>query len=1013
MAYIVPRVQIDQEFTQAQANEVFPLPAFVFGPQYNLYRYGVAAEKTSTQAVNPDGVSGSNYITTSNITYPYPSQVAGTTPDTSYTEVFIDNLYANYLPNATLGSTSSNQPVAVPLTVASQQYPNRVRFTNGSSTILKTANGFSRSAFLANRDVQVGDYITVSDTTGDSITSKIQALVADTVLDDSSLAATVGTFLASGSDGVTTGSTVFSSSSASFTSALVGTHLWINGKGTYQVISVPSTTTLTLDRAIASGTAQSWHINGIFTDASNIAPAAQNITADPNANYVWTGSGSDPGHSGVTIAHTGTTAYVGYNALRVLSDTYTATVTTGGSLTAARFTVTSANSVFAAQTNVALTGGVLAIDNSGGNVVNWSFSLSSSSLLVAGQSWSVTLTAAVSNALPTAAGTYTGASNIGYKITVTTGGAFYTGSNASTSAQVTVTSDNYDSSPSALVAASTAIPIGNLGVTVQFTTASANGGLIKGDVYYVYANAATQGRVKTVILSDNLTPALLAASTLNASLYLIQNNVQINQIQSLTLNTLNWSATTAGVTVNTGITTTDSNLVSAGSAVALPVSYGQVYIQHRDLVVTNATAISSVTSASQVSAILGTIHPDNPLAQGVYAAALNAGAATTYFVGITSNDLNGYNGALQLAQNSNTVYSFVPLTFDTSVQAAVQGHVDAYSDKTVGRWRIGWFSTQLLTSALLYNTQSNGSNWVGTVTDDPLTTGTNYTLLTVAGATFITDGIRATDQVFLNFRLSPAGSVIWDTYTVSAVRSNTSLVLTTALPSAINIPAKIQINRVYTKDEQAASVAARGASFNDRRIRNVFPDYAISSGVTLPGYHIAAALAGLRASVVPHQGLTNTTVLGFDTLPEVVTGFTQTQLNVIAGAGNWIVTQDVLGATPYVRQQLTTNMSGINTQEDSITTNVDNISYTLQAALAPYIGTWNRNPFSIIAIRDTISATLTDLQTNTFTTRAGNQLISWSIDSLAADPVYLDRLNVQITLGVPYPYNNISVTLVV
>ena len=1012
--YVVPRVQIDQEFTQAQAAGTFPLPAFVFGPQFNLYRYNIAAEQASTQAVNPDGVHGSLYQVSGAVIYPYPSTVAGTTPDTSYTQVYFNNLHGSYLPNTALGSTVANEAVAVPLNAQGVQYTNRIRFTNGSSTILQTANGYSRSSFFANRDVQVGDKVVISDTANNMQVSTVQALWADTVVDNAALASTVGVSAASGIDGITTGTTLFSSASASFTSSLVGFYIWITAKGTYKIVAVPTSTSLTLDKTVASGTAQAWHVGGIFTDESNIAPATQNITANPNSNYTWTGSGSDPTQTGITISHTGTTAYVGYNSLRVLSDTYTATVTTGGSLTAARFTITSANNVFSAQTNVALTGGVLAIDNNGGNAVNWSFALSSSTLLVAGQSWNVTLTAAVSNVLPVAGGTYTGSSNILYKIAVTQGGAFYTGSNASTAAQVTVTSNNYDSSPATLVAQSGAITIGNLGVTVQFNTASANSGLIAGDIYYVAANAATVGAVKTIILTDTLLPVFLTDSTLNAQLRLVQNNVQIQPVQNLASGTLNWSATTAGVTVNPGITTIDSGLTVAGSAVPLAVSYGNVYIQHRDLVPTHATAIGSVTSASQVSALLGTVHPDNPLAQGVYQAALNAGAATTYFAGILTNDLNGYNGALTLAQNNASVYSFVPLTFDLATQQAVQAHVDAYSQPSVGRWRIAWFSTQLQTSSLIYNTQSGGANWLGTVTDDPSTAGTQYTLLTVSGATFITDGIRPTDQVFINFRLSPADVVIWDTYTVGSVLSNTTLLLTTPVPSpGYSVPIKIQINRVYTKDEQAANLAAAGSSFDDRRVRNVFPDYGISNGVSLPGYHIAAALAGLRASVVPHQGLTNSPVIGFDTLPEVVTYFNQSQLNVIAGAGNWIVAQNVLGSSVYVRQQLTTNTTSVNTQEDSITTNVDNISYTLQAALAPYIGTWNNNSHALIAIRDTVQATLTDLQTLTFTERAGNQISSFTINSIAADTVYLDRLNINITLGVPAPINYINVTFVI
>ena len=43
--YILPQVQVFQVFRQLPTEVIKNLNAFVFGPQYQLFRYGVSAEK--------------------------------------------------------------------------------------------------------------------------------------------------------------------------------------------------------------------------------------------------------------------------------------------------------------------------------------------------------------------------------------------------------------------------------------------------------------------------------------------------------------------------------------------------------------------------------------------------------------------------------------------------------------------------------------------------------------------------------------------------------------------------------------------------------------------------------------------------------------------------------------------------------------------------------------------------------------------------------------------------------
>jgi hypothetical protein len=1009
MAYITPRVQITQEFISSPVFSQTPLPAFIVGAQYDTYRYGVAAEKPLTSAVNPDGTSGNVYNPNADVAYPYPNQVAGTTVDTDYVKVFVENVKAQYLPNTNLGSNAGNDAVELVLTPANNgtHYSNRVRFTNGSGTVAATNGYANRSNYFSNRDVQVGDLVDITDNLNNTLSTSIKALYADTVLQNGALAATVGTPVESHSDGVTNGTSTFTSASGAFTSALVGYHLTINTKGTFLILAVNSATSLTISGTPAAGSTLAYHIGGVFNDVANVAPQATVITNVPA--YAWTGIGSDPTAADISLSTSDTTAYVGYPIQRIFNDTYVVTVTTSGSLATARFSVASTQGAFATQTGLALASNLLTLDDNAGNVVIWDFTGSTGSpVFVAGQQWSVALKATVALVNPTAGGSYSGASNITYKISATRGGAFYSGTNAATCALFTITSSNTDSSPQVLPQSGVAFSVGTLGVTASFSSAEENSEFITGDSWYIEAHAASTGAIKIIELNDNLPANTIAsASTIAAVLSEKIASVEVPEIANATYDTLNWVATTSTLTLNEGLTVTDANLVSGITPVALSVLSGNVYIQHRDLVATNTVAIGSVTNPASITTLLGTITPDNPLAQGVSEAVTNANGTPVYFIGVQSDDVEGYNTALAIAAGSSSVYSVVPMTFDAAVQDAVIAHVDAMSTPQVGQWRIAWLATELEPTALVYNLKPDSSNWTGTVTADPLAVGTQYTLVTVAGATFLTDGVRPTDQVLINFRLAADGSTIYDTYTVAAVRSQTTLVLTTALTAAINVATKIQIQRAFTKSEQAANFAAVSAGFDNRRVRNVF-----SNGIATTDYFVAAALAGERSGVAPHQPLTYSEVLIADILTNSPQILNSTDLDTLAGSGTWIVTQTVVGATPYTRQQLTTDVSSIDYQEDSVGTNVDALSYAYAAALRPYIGKYNRNTNAIQLMNDALNATILYYQTQAVTATAGAQLLPDSkVLSIAPDPSFKDRVAIAIQNDVPGPINFANVLL--
>jgi hypothetical protein len=177
-------------------------------------------------------------------------------------------------------------------------------------------------------------------------------------------------------------------------------------------------------------------------------------------------------------------------------------------------------------------------------------------------------------------------------------------------------------------------------------------------------------------------------------------------------------------------------------------------------------------------------------------------------------------------------------------------------------------------------------------------------------------------------------------------------------------------------------------------------------------FFLAAALAGLASGVVPHQGLTNVEVTGFDDFSRSYKLFNETQLNRMAEAGVWIVTQDRDG-TPFTRHALTTDMLDLNRREEMIRRNVDSISYLFLRRLRPYIGRTNATPVMVDYLDNRVKEIIRFLESSGYTQELGTQLISGSIRVLQLHPLLKDRIEIVLDLVVPAPLNNIELHLVV
>jgi hypothetical protein len=213
--------------------------------------------------------------------------------------------------------------------------------------------------------------------------------------------------------------------------------------------------------------------------------------------------------------------------------------------------------------------------------------------------------------------------------------------------------------------------------------------------------------------------------------------------------------------------------------------------------------------------------------------------------------------------------------------------------------------------------------------------------------------------------------------------------------------------------ELATAVAAEAGNFADRRVRAVWPDTITVGSDDVEGYHLCAALAALSGGVPPHQGLTRLEIIGFDTVSRTTQLFSRSQLDQMAEAGVWIVTQNPTGEV-YTRHAVTTaDYEDINAREEMVVRNVDSISYYMMEQFSPYIGIANVTPSTIDKIGAETRAAIQYLRSANCSTLLGGQLIDGTITELRASPVFRDRIVLALDLEIPYALNNLEIHLIV
>lgn len=735
-------------------------------------------------------------------------------------------------------------------------------------------------------------------------------------------------------------------------------------------------------------------------DTNNVSDSTQSETATQTAGDTGT----------VSVAADGS-SYDGAEDGDI-TESYTLTVETAGDFGTAQLSVVSASGNDTPGDNIVPTDGAAVAVGTRGLTVTFS-STGSATPFVAGQVWRIDVAQTWTAATIEAAGTYVGTSDGTYVIEVTTGGAW------TDSPQVFVTSTGtLEASGPFEVSFDTYVTTPN-GMKFKFGNAGATG-LAAGDKYYVDVTAQGLGAVKTLQLRNSLPAALygdgsVSPATLDVSLSIVKN-VQISETYTGSLT--NWSTSATQITVEAGIVGTDSTWVNnLGVQLEMPIIKADMYVEYRALLRDHVSAVGSVSTVSEALAALGDNSTDNPLCYAVVKAVMNGGGQPVYYIATDGDetDIDAFSDALELITDNPNTYGLVPLTHNSVVQQLVVAHVNSLSVAEKGKWRVCWLGAQATAQTAVATEDSDGNMLMATVSDDPSTTGTQYTLVECDDANFITQGVLAGHTLRVNYYTDPSTGVEHYTEaTIDTVLSEEQLLLSTGLTAEVSVATRIEVWKTNTTAELAQQVATFAGSFANKRVRVVWPDVITDSSGAVDNIYLCAALAGLRGGTYPHQGLTNVEISGFTSVPRTTELFGATNLNTMAESGVWIVTQDSTG-TIYTRHQLTTTSStSVDFREDSMVSNVDSVSYYYLNFFtdARYIGRRNITPALLTQLEADFDGATAALIYATQDTTIGEQILSANLTTLQRHATLRDRVQATLEVDFPEPLNNLDITLI-
>lgn len=606
-------------------------------------------------------------------------------------------------------------------------------------------------------------------------------------------------------------------------------------------------------------------------------------------------------------------------------------------------------------------------------------------------------------------GTYTGTKDTNYIITVKTG----TVGDTATGAVLSITdSAGVDTPKEITITDSTDFTLGTFGVSLKIdltgATEVAQAGLRAGDVYSIACTAATThtSNFDRAILSG---PAVDTTTFVNAATAVrVQFRKEFTGVISSTdaADEEAWVATEEDVAMGAGLALYVAERSTGYKWVDYADNVGKVYLSYRALVPAPSSEDKVIIdSVTDITDELGTIDMDNELAFGANEMLSGSQGKRIFALRTAGTTLTDFTNALKKIESTDGVYALCPLTTSLEIQQAVSSHCDSMSAKTKKNFRRCYVGTDSPGEYAVLTEKSDSTSYTATISDYG---GSNVLLTTADEVDFETLGLETGDLV----KLTTSGT----TYEIASVLSSQEIILKTGPNAPVSPAAPFQLWRANTASSQIDYIQQRSLALGSRRAVNVWTERGTrllnDVSTVIPNRFVACEIAGLRCSILPQQGLTYTEIKSVTDAASMYVKYNDADLDQIAAAGTFIITQEAESGAVYIRHQLTTKSSGGSLYyEDSVGVNLDNISFKVKDKMRGYIGKKNVTPKTILEAKTDVISTLTEETLVPPNASYSPALNGYTDLSVKANATLKDRIEIYARLLMPLPLNNMDVVL--
>lgn len=474
----------------------------------------------------------------------------------------------------------------------------------------------------------------------------------------------------------------------------------------------------------------------------------------------------------------------------------------------------------------------------------------------------------------------------------------------------------------------------------------------------------------------------------------------------------------------------------ATANVGLYLTYTAVRKDVSAAATTGDPALLVFEDVDELEEAIGPIQPSNPLAYGMFIAMSNAANTQISGIGVSADSADEPYGTLTAFSEAfdfletEEVYAIAVMSDDPLVHQAAKTHVDAMSLPAAKGERVAIINQdrptreydEIAVSGTDGERAGSGAPWEFE-TKNPLLSTQLQSLDIDPTSITVSDGVYIdieTDSYRWNVTGSVSGGTILTINQTFASGENDDNfyveAATATFPDVTDETYSVKVrgasipSTTAGKNTEVDTYVSIGQGYSDRRVWHLIANgaYASVDGVVslVEGFFLTAAKAGQVAGNLPSAPLTNLSISGFTKVVGTNDRYSETQLNQIAYGGNDIIIQPSTGSPLVSRHQLTTDMTSIETREQSIVKAVDFCAKFIRGGLRNFIGKYN--------ITETFLDTLAAVVQGQLRYLSDNGVIAGAeLNNIIQDTTNPDTVLVDVTLEVLYPCNYIRITLII